>query len=244
MLIGYAFRISPDRITGPSWMMGAGSPRFNINATIPPGVGKDRIPGMLRVLLIERFHLAVHRGSASAPVFALVVAKGGPKMQAASRDNIAAEPANDVSSDDAGFYGSTGSRTVPNPDGSGTVTLINNPRMGTVRQTGGDPYKGQRWEASGASMTGLADLLDYVAPLDLPVVDMTELRSRYRFVLEVTLTDLRNAPRSADRPADTGAMVLDRFNSGLRKLGLQLERRKGPVETVIVDRVEKTPTEN
>jgi uncharacterized protein (TIGR03435 family) len=38
--------------------------------------------------------------------------------------------------------------------------------------------------------------------------------------------------------------VLRRFNDGLRKLGLQLERRKGPLETLIVDRVEKMPTGN
>jgi uncharacterized protein (TIGR03435 family) len=38
--------------------------------------------------------------------------------------------------------------------------------------------------------------------------------------------------------------VLRGFNDGLRKLGLQLERRKRPVETLFVDHVKKTPTEN
>jgi uncharacterized protein (TIGR03435 family) len=38
--------------------------------------------------------------------------------------------------------------------------------------------------------------------------------------------------------------ILRGFNDGLMKLGLRLERRKGPVETLIVDRVEQTPTEN
>jgi hypothetical protein len=64
---------------------------------------------------------------------------------------------------------------VRNADGSDSVTLISNPHMGTVRQTG-DQYRGERWEASSTSMAGLADLLDHVAPLPLPVVDMTELR--------------------------------------------------------------------
>jgi uncharacterized protein (TIGR03435 family) len=93
-------------------------------------------------------------------------------------------------------------------------------------------------------MAGLADLLDHVAPLQLPVVDMTELRGRFRLVLDVTLGDLRNTPGGGDRAADTEAMVLERFNIGLRMLGLQLERRQGRVETIIVDHVERVPTEN
>lgn len=43
---------------------------------------------------------------------------------------------------------------------------------------------------------------------------------------------------------DMEEAVLTAFNNGLLKLGLRLERRKGPLETIVVDRVEKTPTEN
>jgi uncharacterized protein (TIGR03435 family) len=39
-------------------------------------------------------------------------------------------------------------------------------------------------------------------------------------------------------------VVLRAFNDGLRKLRLELERRKGPVETLVVDHVEKTPSGN
>jgi uncharacterized protein (TIGR03435 family) len=34
------------------------------------------------------------------------------------------------------------------------------------------------------------------------------------------------------------------FNDGLRKLGLQLVRRREPLDTVVVDHVEKMPIEN
>lgn len=231
MLIGYAFRISPDRVTGPPWMMAVGSPRFNITATIPQDVGRDKIPDMLRTLLMERFRLAVHRRTANAPVFALVVAKGGPKMEAAPDDS--ADPGEEAG-DQAGFYGTTHTRTVPDAGGSG-VTIISNPRMGTVHERGDDPYRGLRWEARSISMAGLADLLDHVAPLELPVIDMTGLGGRYRLVLNVTLTG---------GAADTHAMVRERFNIGLRKLGLQLEGRKGPVETITIDYVEKMPEAN
>ncbi|HEY6342181.1 MAG TPA: TIGR03435 family protein [Bryobacteraceae bacterium] len=42
VLIGYAFRVSPERVTGPAWMM---SPRFNIEANIPQGASKNQVPG-------------------------------------------------------------------------------------------------------------------------------------------------------------------------------------------------------
>jgi uncharacterized protein (TIGR03435 family) len=239
MLIGYAFRISPDRVTGPPWMMGVGSPRFNISATIPQDVGRDKIPDMLRTLLMERFHLAVHRGTGGAPVFALVVAKGGLKMETGPEGNAATD---EQAMDQAGFYGTMHSRTMPDAGGSSLVTLISNPRMGTVRESGDNPYRGLRWEAPSISMAGLADLLDHVAPLELPVIDMTGLGGRYRLVLDVTLT--RSTPGDGDRASDTRAMVLERFNVGLRKLGLQLEGRKGPVETIAVDHVEKMPEAN
>jgi uncharacterized protein (TIGR03435 family) len=38
--------------------------------------------------------------------------------------------------------------------------------------------------------------------------------------------------------------VLKAFNDGLLMLGLRLERRKGPIDIIVVDRVESTPIEN
>lgn len=77
---------------------------------------------------------------------------------------------------------------------------------------------------------------------------MTGLKGRYQLVLEVSLRDLpgaRREPPAADNPtADMAETVLKGFNDGLVKLGLRLEHRKGPLEILVVDHVEKTPTEN
>lgn len=84
---------------------------------------------------------------------------------------------------------------------------------------------------------------------------MTRSGGRYQLVLEVSLSDLpgarqRNlgtpgATAEADNPpVDIEEIVLKAFNTGLQKLGLRLEPRKAPLETIVVDRVEKTPTEN
>jgi uncharacterized protein (TIGR03435 family) len=245
MLIGYAFRVSPGRVTGPAWMMALGSPRFNIEANIPQGASKNQVPEMFQNLLADRFKLVVHRETANLPVYALVVAKGGPKINKAAPREGAGSPSVDLDAPSTfdGFYGTVQTRTIPGADGSGSVTTMSNPRMGTVRQTG-NPYRGQRWEAPDISFAGFADLVDNVAPfLSLPVIDMTGIGGRYNLTLEVSLKDLRE-PAGPGNAGDMEEIVLSAFNNGLLKLGLRLERRKGPLETVVVDRVEKTPTEN
>ncbi len=247
MLIGYAFRISPDRVTGPEWMTAVGSPRFDIAATIPRGAPTSQVPEMLQALLSDRFKLVVHRRTASLPIYALVVARGGLKVEKTTPQAIAGSRPGEPeapSSVDA-FYGTVQSRAAPNAG----AEFLTNPRMGTVRQTG-DPGGVQRWEAPDTSLGGLADLLDKVAPLPLPVIDMTGLGGRYQLVLEV---DLSGAHRSfsvgethaaGDPGAEMEEHVLGAFNNGLLKLGLRLQRRKGPLETIVVDHVENTPTEN
>jgi uncharacterized protein (TIGR03435 family) len=255
MLIGYAFRFSPERVTGPDWMTAGVPPRFDVAAKIPEGASQTHVPEMFQALLAERFMLVIHRGTANLPVYALVVAKGGLKMKEAASEVGAQIPPTDADAPRSldTFFGNTRSRTIPNEEGGESVT-ITNPRMGVVRQTG-DPHQVQRWEAPSISFAGLADLLDKVAPLSTPVVDMTGLKGRYQLALEVSLRDLLGArrtvsntgvaPPSADSPmADMEETVLRGFNEGLLKLGLRLEHRKGPLEILVVDHVEKTPTAN
>jgi uncharacterized protein (TIGR03435 family) len=77
MLIAYAFRLSPDRITGPEWMMSVGATRFDIAATILQGASENQVPEMLQSLLAERFKLVIHRANTSRAIYALVVAMAG-----------------------------------------------------------------------------------------------------------------------------------------------------------------------
>ena len=235
-------------------MMRPGAPRFDVAARIPGGVSERRVPEMLQSLLSDRFKLTCHRGKNYGMVYALVLAKGGLKLvgETAQTDAgvspVAAEP--DVQPVD-GFFGEVRTRTTADLNGHAPASLISSPRIGTVRETG-DPFHVQRWEASGISLEGLADLLDTVAPLSSPVVDMTGVKGRFQMVLEVSLREAR--PGSVRIAADSTAgdtpgtemeaAVLTAFNDGLRKLGLKLTRRRGAVEAIVVDHVEKSPTEN
>jgi len=64
---------------GPSWLE---SQRFDIEARTAGPTGDDQLMLMLRTLLADRFHLALHRETRPAVGYALVVAKGGLKIKA------------------------------------------------------------------------------------------------------------------------------------------------------------------
>jgi uncharacterized protein (TIGR03435 family) len=108
--------------------------------------------------------------------------------------------------------------------------------MGTVRQTDG-PGRTQRWDAPAITMQGLADLLDKVMPVSVPIVDRTGAKGRYRVSFEVTLRERASIE-------DLEHSVVQAFNDGLRPHGLRLDRRKAPVASLIVDGLRNAPTAN
>lgn len=98
---------------------------------------------------------------------------------------------------------------------------------------------GARLAARDATMGELAWVMQRSA-LDRPVVDKTGLPGRYDFDLEWTPDETQfggNVPTgNPDRPKP------DLF-AAMQQLGLRLEATKGPIETLVIDRVER-PTEN
>lgn len=79
-----AYGVTDYQISGEKWL---GPGRYDIVAKMPSGTATDQRPAMLQTLLAERFKLAVHHGTKEMPVYLLVVAKNGPKLQAVeSRD--------------------------------------------------------------------------------------------------------------------------------------------------------------
>jgi uncharacterized protein (TIGR03435 family) len=90
--------------------------------------------------------------------------------------------------------------------------------------------------------------------MDRPVIDQTGLTKAYDFTLTFTPEDynammIRSAlsagvvlPPQALRALDYSSG--DSLFSAVEALGLKLDRRKAPLEVVVVDQMEKTPTEN
>jgi uncharacterized protein (TIGR03435 family) len=89
-LIRYAFGMPEMRISGgPGWMRSA---KFDLEAKSDPAIdarlrgldsaaAREQKRHMLQALLADRFALKVHQETRELPIYALVVAKGGPRFQ-------------------------------------------------------------------------------------------------------------------------------------------------------------------
>jgi uncharacterized protein (TIGR03435 family) len=81
--IKWAYGVQDSQILEPNWM---GSDRFDIMAKADGPVGDAQMKVMMRALLAERFKLSFHRQEKELKAFALMVAKGGPKLHEAAAD--------------------------------------------------------------------------------------------------------------------------------------------------------------
>jgi len=105
-------------------------------------------------------------------------------------------------------------------------------RAAAEGSTGGFRRRPGHLESRAATMAELTDKLSQQS--DRPVVDKTAVRGSYEFTLDWTPDELRNAGQA-------GASL---FTAIEEQLGLKLEPRKEPMEVVVVDYVEKIPSEN
>ena len=79
--LGFAYRIGEDRdyaITGPDWLK---TERYDIVGKIPAGTTFEQMLGMLQATFAQRFKMTVHRETRELPIYAMVAARGGTKLQ-------------------------------------------------------------------------------------------------------------------------------------------------------------------
>ena len=247
-LIRIAYRVKAYQVQGPEWMS---QQRFEIQAKIPGGASQDQVPEMLQALLAERFKLAIHRDKKDLPVYALIVGKNGPKLTPASSEPDAPIP------DSAGAM-TLGTEKGPMKivqDGKGGAVMQGGGQAGSIKQSISD--SGVHLELTKTSLAYMADLL--TSMVDRPVLDMTDLKGNYQVTLDLPMEDLqllarRNAaalgiqmpaPPPSSNPADAAATPgASSIFTAMEKFGLKLDARKAPVETIVVDHLEKTPTDN
>ncbi len=90
LLIRAAFEIQNAQIVGgPAWL---DTDRYDIEARTgsPEKIGRSELKPLLQGLLAERFNLQFHRETRELTVYALVVAKNGPKFKAKAADEVTA----------------------------------------------------------------------------------------------------------------------------------------------------------
>ena len=223
--LGIAYGVRMHQIVGPDWL---GTARFEIAATMPETAPPNSIPAMMQALLEDRFKLRVHREPRDFPVYALEVATGGLKLVLSDEAQLRAGAFTVSSSTTAGV-------TSVDLGNGASMTLGNN-----------------RFEAKRVTMAMLADTLSRF--VDRPVVNMTNVEGRYDVAFELQPTDfmamaVRSSIASGVPLPPQAQQVLDASSpsavgDALKASGLSLNPRRGPVEMLVVDSIERTPTEN
>lgn len=93
-----------------------------------------------------------------------------------------------------------------------------------------------------ASMTEFAQFLS--SSIHRPVVDMTGMNGRYDLDPSFSNEDTRGTEiaslRGVPEPAESGTSIY----TSIKEFGLKLEARRAPLDMIVVDRVNRTPTEN
>lgn len=254
-LLRRAYDVAPflpeDQVVGgPAWIRDLMGPSYVIDATMPPDTTKEQFQLMLQDLLAKRFHLAAHHETQNFPGYDLVVAKGGPKLKEA---RPTPEPA-------------AASGTVRQVMGNdGFPILPPGPRNFAVMSPGA-----QRVKCQELSMAQFATILSGKIALALDlfdwgtkrprVSDKTGLTGKYNFILEFSCDGCVGSGNMATRrgsvgppQGDVSAAASDQSGGGLptiftaveKQLGLRLEKVKDvPLDVIVIDHVDKVPTEN
>lgn len=218
MLIQQAYDLKDYQISGgPTWLT---SDRYDIVAKAEtPNIDHERLKVLLQSLLAERFKIQVHRETKELPIYALVVGKNGPKLHES-----------EVKPSTPGGAGGASA-------GGGTAGILSAaiPRGGS----GGGKFSFQM-----APISTLVSMLSQ--QLGRVVLDKTGLTGKYDITLEYALDETQRgmmfggmAPPATDSPlpADTSRPSI--FTAVQEQLGLKLEATKGPVETLVIDHLEK-----
>jgi uncharacterized protein (TIGR03435 family) len=236
-----AYGVTDSQISGgPGWL---NSEKFDIEAKADDSsiaepwklseeqrkLAQDRSKRMLQALLADRFKLTLHRETKELPVYALVVAKNGPKIQQASTDEL--RPANAKEPQD----------------------FRKGPPNGPILKGRGLFMRPGQLTGTAAPLTLLAETLSNQPELGRIVLDKTGLQGNYDFTLKWALDERQNqmfrgpgdggkeGPGSDNAPPpDSGPSL---FTAIQEQLGLKLESQKGPVEILIIDGAER-PSEN
>jgi len=232
MLISTAYEVNDNQIFGVPNRLN--SEKYDIEAKMDSSVtdGLQKISEdqrrvekrrMLQALLADRFKLMLHRESKQLGMYALVIAKNGPKLQEAKPGDAYPQ----------------GMKDDGRPLGAGVF------RLGR--------YAGGRGElvGQGLPMATLVRLLSEKI-LNRGVLDNTGLTGSYDFTLQWTIADESQGPMfkgAEDDQQGTGSTTpLESsgpsfFAAIQEQLGLKLESQKGPGQVLVIDHVEK-PSEN
>jgi uncharacterized protein (TIGR03435 family) len=224
--VAMAYRVKAYQISGPDW---TGSDRFDLAAKLPEGANSDQIPEMLQAFLADRFQLKFHRDKKELPVFALVLGKPPLRLKEVESETDDGPPATNVTA-----------------AGSGAGVMVD------LGHGTSYSFANNKFDAKKFAMDNLANTLERY--LDRPIINLTGLKGKYDFTLEVTPEDyqamlIRVALSAGLVLPPQVTQLLDGNSAGslmdaLQQAGLKLDSRKAPIDFLVIDQALKTPTAN
>jgi uncharacterized protein (TIGR03435 family) len=235
-----ALRCKDYQLLGPEWLTEV---FVEIHATIPPGDNVKQAPEMLRRLLIERFGLAIHSESREMEAYQLLLASGGLRMREVQAiDEIDKHFPPQLNANGQARLDNT--RVTPD----GPVRIMAIPR-GTRHVTARTMYERTSTNSSTFLINAIRMTMAELVPLlevnlATPVVDRTGLTGIYQFTIELprdetTVRELAGRGVRVD-PRNPGVSSF----TAVESLGLKLERRRTPLEVLVIDKLNRAPTPN
>ena len=211
----------------PAWVTGgfdSSADRFDIKARSDGRPTKDQMRLMMQALLADRFKLIVHHETRQAPIFALMLVKPGQTgaglVPHPANDICAAQYSEDGTDDSASNVPASRSTPEELPKVCGVIAHLPRSASGHIR-FGGRGVTLSLLASSLPTMTGMATI-------SRPVIDETGLNGTFDLTLD--WVPEFNAPPDASGPA---------FREALKQqLGLKLESQQGPVDILVIDRVD------
>jgi uncharacterized protein (TIGR03435 family) len=219
VLVAMVFPLGQGRVIG--WPDGLDAERYTISAKMPDGAPQAARQVAILNLLKDRFNLVTHQETREVPIYNLVLARSGgrlgpalkessPECQAVAKEYLLAV---------------RGGAPQQVPPAAVTQCISFMPGIGALG-------------ANGASIAALVNLFPQF--VGRPVIDRTGLTALYDLTLKWTpeaAPSLLGLPQAPLPPADPN--VPDIFTALQEQLGLKLESGRGPVEVIVIDRLEK-----
>jgi len=228
-LVTNAYKVAYYQLSGPDWMANT---RFEIHARLPEGATKEQLPLMLQKMLADRFQLTVHHETRDLQKYDLVVAKNGPKFQEAAPPP---PPKEDAGAD------------PPRPPAPHPLKLAADGYPDLAKGGFGMAIMNGRARLVNPQMTMQMLASQVSGQLASPVTDATGLTGKY----DISLFWVSSSGFAGARPAGPDGSAAPEEEAGptlmqalQNQLGLRLESKKGPVDFIVVDHLEKTPSEN
>jgi len=226
-IIADAFDLTWDQITGPD----SAGQRYDIVAKVPEGSTAEQAMQMLQNLLVERFHLAYHLQTKVVPGYELTVAAGGSKLKESAADPNAPVPA--ARSDAASMTDEDGFPVLP----PGVRQGMRAPR-GRVLARFGDTSVSEFARWLGARLPPeMVREGGGIRSVSAPILDKTGLTERYDFTFDYAGTVVVS-------PGILPSIRSSVESALVKQLGLKLVEAKIPWDILVIDHVDKTPTEN